>query len=90
MPQFNEYQCEIMLKNPAFSGIITNDKITASISTPEVNNQGEETHLSADDLTLQYIAEQVERNPLTQIFAITKNGTQEFIINDNGLIVPKQ
>lgn len=86
MTQFNETPCQIWLKLNGISGAVSD----GYISTPQDNTPLEQTHLSSTDLILQYIADQVEKNPDTQIFVTTPNGKKEFIINDKGLIIPKE
>lgn len=86
---FKTTQCDIILKNNEQEGIITNTAIKTFLCIPTNNENTEQTHLSGEDLTLQYIYEQVEKFPKTQIFAITNENKIELIINKQGVIAPK-
>lgn len=86
---FHTIPCQIKLKNEDQEGIITKEGVTAFLCTPTNNDTTEQTHLSSDELNLQFIVEQVQRYPNTQIFAITAQQTIELIINEQGLIIPK-
>ena len=89
LTNFKTTQCDIILKNNEQEGIITNTAIQTFLCIPTNNDNTEQTHLSGEDLTLQYIYEQVEKFPNTQIFAITNENKIELIINKQGVIAPK-
>lgn len=88
-PNFKTTQCDILLKNNQQEGIITNSATKTFLCVPINNDNTEQTHLSGEDLTLQYICEQIEKFPNTQIFAIINENKIELTINNQGVIIPK-
>lgn len=86
---FTTTPCDVILSNSQQTGIITNEHVKAFVCTPNNGDTLETIHLSADELILQFISQQVEKFPDTQILIKTNNSITEFFINEQGLITTK-